>query len=200
MHQDPRPPLYRAYDQAAAVIARVTPADFGRPTPCVDYDVHTLLGHVLFAARRAARIARREDVTEATALIVGIPDHGWSAAFDEARQDAFAGWKDDTLLTAELVLPFGTFPGAVVAGIYTLELVTHSWDLAVATGQVDDLDPELAEGSLAAARMVLPPDPRGGEMPFGPVIPIDEAAPVYDRLAAWLGRVPTFTPAGHPAG
>jgi len=188
--QDPRAYLYRSFDQALAVVDGVTPTDLRRPTPCADFDVEALLGHLLFAARRVARVARRLDLNDDDAVITGISATGWSAAVNDARLDVLAGWKDDSLLTAQLELPFGTFPGAVVAGIYTLELVTHAWDLAVATGQLERLDPELAEVSLAAARQVLPPEPRGGEMPFEPVVPVADDAPSYARLAGWLGRQP----------
>jgi uncharacterized protein (TIGR03086 family) len=88
------------------------------------------------------------------------------------------------------VLPFGTFPGPLVAQIYILELVVHSWDLAAATGQLSILDPSLAQTALPVAHAVLPPEPRGGEMPFGPVIPVADDAPAYDRLAGYLGRKP----------
>jgi len=43
---------------------------------------------------------------------------------------------------------------------------------------------------LAIAQRILPPDPRGGEIPFGPVVPAAPGAGPYTQLAAWLGRQP----------
>jgi uncharacterized protein (TIGR03086 family) len=73
---------------------------------------------------------------------------------------------------------------------YIQEVLTHGWDLAQATGQPTELDPELATWVLAVARRILPPEPRGGEVPFGPVIPAPPGAGPYTQLAAWLGRQP----------
>jgi hypothetical protein len=39
-------------------------------------------------------------------------------------------------------------------------------------------------------RRILPPEPRGGEIPFGPVVEIPADAPPYAQLAAYLGRHP----------
>ena len=43
---------------------------------------------------------------------------------------------------------------------------------------------------LAVARQILPPEPRGGEIPFGPPVPVPADAGPYAQLAAWLGRQP----------
>jgi uncharacterized protein (TIGR03086 family) len=71
-----------------------------------------------------------------------------------------------------------------------MELATHGWDLAVATGQAAELDPELAEALLPFAAQMLPPAPRGGELPFEAVVTVDADASPTDRLAAYLGRDP----------
>jgi uncharacterized protein (TIGR03086 family) len=99
-------------------------------------------------------------------------------------------WKDDSLLERDAALPWATFPGSVVAQIYTLEPVTHSWDLAAATGQVNKLDPDLADLVLALATQMVPPETPGGEMPFEARVAVPDEAPAYDRLAGFLGRQP----------
>ena len=43
---------------------------------------------------------------------------------------------------------------------------------------------------LAVAQRILPPEPRGGEIPFGPVVPVPPDAGLYAQLAGWLGRQP----------
>jgi uncharacterized protein (TIGR03086 family) len=68
--------------------------------------------------------------------------------------------------------------------------VGHGWDLARATGQPAELDPELATWVLAISQRILPPEPRGGELPFGPVVPAPPGTGPYTQLAAWLGRHP----------
>ena len=92
-----------------------------------------------------------------------------------------------------LRLPWGEVPGRGAALAYVQELTTHAWDLATALGRADVLDPALAELALVAAQRFLPAQPRGGPVPFGPLLPVAADAPVYDRLVAWLGRDPQWS-------
>jgi uncharacterized protein (TIGR03086 family) len=88
-------------------------------------------------------------------------------------------------------LPFGEFPGAVFMGLATTDTFTHGWDLAKATGQSTDLDPELAEQILQGAQLLVPDDLRGEEpLPFGPRLDAPASACSADRLAAFMGRTP----------
>ena len=66
-------------------------------------------------------------------------------------------------------LPFGELPGSVYVNIATVDTFAHGWDLAKATGQSTDLDPELAAKLLAFSQVALPDAFRGpdGEAPFG---------------------------------
>jgi uncharacterized protein (TIGR03086 family) len=74
------------------------------------------------------------------------------------------------------------------------ELVTHGWDLAVATGRRHLLDDDLAAGALPATVAKIPADHRGEDVPFGPVVPVADDAPAIDRLVGWLGRDPAWRP------
>ena len=87
-------------------------------------------------------------------------------------------------------MPWGKVPGRFALAGYIQEILAHGWDLARATGQPTEGDPELAEWALANAKRILPPDTRGGEIPFGPVIEAPPEAGPYAHLAAYLGRHP----------
>jgi uncharacterized protein (TIGR03086 family) len=187
---DLRPEMRRAFDQAAAVVAGVSPDQLSASTPCTDFDVAALLEHIVGVGYRIASVGRREQLGPQLAKVTGIAPDRWPAAFDQARHEALEAWADDTLLDEKVYLPFGTFPGNTVAAIYVLELTTHAWDLATATGQQAVLDPELAEISLPIANEMIPPAPRGGEMPFEAIVRVPKNAPAYDRLAAYTGRRP----------
>ena len=93
-------------------------------------------------------------------------------------------------LDALIEVPWGKVPGRIAVCGYVQEILTHGWDLARATGQATELDPELAVWVLAIARRILPAEPRGGGVPFGPVVPAPPGAGPYAQLAAWLGRQP----------
>jgi len=181
----------RCLDQSERLIASVRPEQAALPTPCTDYDVRSLVGHMIFAARRvAAAGARRPIATEATS-IDELPAADWAAAFGSAASDARSAWGGEGALDGNIELPFGTFPAAVVVQIYTIEQGTHAWDLATAIGARQQLDEALGEAVLPLALSAIRPEYRGGPpMPFGPELEADPGARAYDRLAAFMGRRP----------
>ncbi len=76
------------------------------------------------------------------------------------------------------------------------ELAVHSWDLARATAQSEDLDPAVAEYGLGWAKRNLAPQFRGTEVEgkaFGEEVTVPDDAPPYERLAGWFGRDPRWS-------
>jgi hypothetical protein len=69
----------------------------------------------------------------------------------------------------------------------------ESFDVARATGQSTDLDPELGEQALAWGRANLKPEFRRPGT-FAPEVPVPGTAPIYDRVAGWFGRDPAWSP------
>ena len=188
--EDPRPLHHRAMNQTGTIVAAVTGDQLTRPTPCDDYDVRALLSHILGGLNRVAVAGEGGDALATPSLIDGVPDDGWLAAYQAATARAAEAWADDTKLDAMVELPWGKIPGRFAIAGYIQEILTHGWDLATATGQETERDPELAQWSLATARRILPPDNRGPDVPFGaPVDPPADAGP-YTQLAAYLGRHP----------
>jgi uncharacterized protein (TIGR03086 family) len=184
---DPRPMFIRALDQTQNLIDRVEPDQLALPTPCPEYDVRTLLGHLLSVVHRIDLALSGGDpltipsVTDSPDIAGTWKQH--RTALDETLTN-------DSILERICKLPFGTFPGAAALAAYTGELTTHSWDLAKATGRLDQLDDALADQVLPLLVRFLPAEPRGGHIPFGPVVPVADDASPYDRLAAWQGRTP----------
>jgi uncharacterized protein (TIGR03086 family) len=96
----------------------------------------------------------------------GPPDDGWpdayrAAASRAAASRATAAWADDAKLDALVEVPWGKVPGRFALAGYIQEILTHGWDLAQATGQPAEGDPELALWALAAEnpRLQAVPDP-----------------------------------------
>jgi uncharacterized protein (TIGR03086 family) len=187
---DPRQFHRRALAQTETIVAAVAPGQLSLPTPCADYDVRALLSHVVGALTRHAVVGEGGDGMAVRPHVDGIPDDGWLDAYHAARIRVTAAWADDAKLDALVEVPFGKVPGRVAVSSYVQEVLTHGWDLAKATGQPTELDPELATWTLAISRRILPPERRGGQIPFGPVVPVPPGAGPYTRLAAWLGRHP----------
>jgi uncharacterized protein (TIGR03086 family) len=188
---DPREIHQRAVAQTESIVAAVVPAQFGRPTPCAEYDVHALLSHTVGGLNRIAIVGEGGDALAIPARADGVPDDGWLDAYQAAAARARAAWADDARLDALVEVPWGKVPGRIAVSGYVQEITVHGWDLAKATGQPAELDPEIASWVLAVAQRILPPEPRGGaEIPFGPVVDVPADAGVYAQLAAWLGRQP----------
>ena len=190
---DPRPLLERAVDQAVALLAALTPDDLHRPTPCAGHDVRALGGHVLGVLRGAAAVAAGGHVPARPVFALGAV----SVLVPRARADRdrlLAAWADDAVLDRRLVSPFGSTSGREAAVAYALELVVHAWDRATAVGRGDQLDAEPAAALVPAAPEFVPARPRGGHVPYGPVVPVGADADPYARLAGWLGRDPAWAP------
>jgi uncharacterized protein (TIGR03086 family) len=184
---DPRPLFVRALDQTQHLINNTAADDLTKPTPCPEYDVRTLQGHLLSVV---ARINLALTGGDPLSLPKVTDSEDAASTWKEHRTALDATLADDSVLGRMCKLPFGTLPGAAAIGAYTGELTTHSWDLAKATGRLDQLDDELANSVLPMVRQFLPAEPRGGEIPFGPVVAVADDASPYDRLAGWQGRQP----------
>jgi uncharacterized protein (TIGR03086 family) len=187
---DPRELHQRAMAQTGSIVAAVESGQLTLPTPCAEYDVRALLSHMVGGLNRIAVVGEGGDAMAVAPRADDVPDDGWLAAYAVARARVTAAWADEACLDALVKVPWGKVPGRIALSGYVQEILTHGWDLARATGQPTELDPELASWVLAVAQRILPPEPRGGEIPFGPVLPVPPGAGLYAQLAAWLGRQP----------
>jgi uncharacterized protein (TIGR03086 family) len=187
---DPRPIHRRAMAQTEAIVMAVEPGQLGLPTPCPEYDVRSLLSHIVGGLNRVAIVGEGGDALARPARADDVPDDGWLAAYQAASQRARQAWADDAKLDALAEVPWGKIPGRFAIAGYVQEILTHGWDLAKATGQPTEGDPDLAFFALAGAKRILPPETRGGDIPFGSVVPVPPDAAPYAQLAAWLGRQP----------
>jgi uncharacterized protein (TIGR03086 family) len=187
---DPRPVHRQAMTQTESIVAAVEPGQLTNPTPCADYDVRALLSHIVGGLNRVAIAGEGGDALARPARADDVSDNGWLAAYQAAAARAAAAWTDDAKLDILVELPWGKIPGRFAIAGYIQEILTHGWDLAKATGQPTERDPELAAFALAGARRILPAEARGADVPFGPVVQVAPDAGRYAQLAAWLGRQP----------
>jgi uncharacterized protein (TIGR03086 family) len=85
-------------------------------------------------------------------------------------------------------------PAEMVGVTAADELVVHGWDVARATGQPYDPEPELLDAARAFLEAFATPDaPAGPDVPFGPAQFLPDSAPPLDRLVALAGRDPAWS-------
>jgi uncharacterized protein (TIGR03086 family) len=81
--------LERASAMAAPVVAAVTPADLARPTPCREWDVRTLLNHLIGVADQFPVVLRGEKANWSGAAFTDDP----VAALSAAVQANLGAWR-----------------------------------------------------------------------------------------------------------
>jgi uncharacterized protein (TIGR03086 family) len=185
---DPRP-HYRTALTWVRTLADGVPADrLADPTPCAEWDVRGMLGHLVATVDRVRVIGEGGDPQTTPRVVEGIADDGWTDALAAAEDKMAAVWADDAVLDELVTVPWGRVPGRAAVWGYIREALVHGWDLAVATGQSPEADPVTAEAALAETKRVMPAEPRGEPIPFAaPVAPRPGAGPT-EQLANWCGH------------
>jgi len=170
---------------ARPVIAGTDVRSHGNPTPCPDWDVRTLINHMLGALTMFRDVATDGSADPALFNRDLVGDDALNS-FDRVAREAIAAWHARGL-GGIATLPFGEFPASFALELPTMEMVVHAWDLATATTQTVDWDQELLTETLRFVRATFTSsETRGGD--FGPLIPVDDDAPTIDRLLGFLGR------------
>jgi uncharacterized protein (TIGR03086 family) len=166
------------------------------PTPCPDYPVRALLGHVLGLTAAFRDAARKDlgDTTDTPPSAATVPElgPGWREELPKLLDELAEVWRDPAAHTGLTRAGGVDLPGAVAAAVVADELVVHGWDLARATGQPYTPDPaalQACHAFLAAAQ----DDPSRGAI-FGPVVPVPPEASLLDRAIGLSGRDPSWQP------
>lgn len=178
--------LAQTQDVARGVLAGVTPDQLDLATPCREWNVSQLIDHLVGAqywARAGVEGVESSDTGEGSAA------GDFVATFDEAARAALAAFSEEGALERTVNPGFGDMPAVALMGLSMTDTFTHAWDLARATGQDTNLDPELAAQLLEGSRQSIQPAFRSEEGAiFGFEQPAPEGAPPADQLAAFLGR------------
>jgi uncharacterized protein (TIGR03086 family) len=180
--------LAPALDQAERVAALIGAEHLGRPTPCAEWDVQAVLGHLVAVVRRALRVAEGRPVPAAPGVAVLDARGRWRSRFAATARDARRAWPDAP--PGDVPAPWGLVPPAVALSGFVLEVVVHTHDLAVGAGIAEPLDERLAAAALPIAQRLVPAGLRAGGTAFAAPADVPDDADAYLRLAAFLGRRP----------
>ncbi len=152
------------------------------PTPCDEWNVRTLLNHMLDTQRYFTGTARGEDVSPPSPTPPNLLGDDPIATFEQSRSDLMRAFSEPGVIEQ-------TGP---VLGIACADQLLHGWDLAKATGQ----DPTMPEGLPAVAYQMIhgrfSDDQRKGV--FKPAVATAPDASPQDKLLAYTGREPASDP------
>lgn len=183
--QDTINDLELALAATGRLVAAIGADQWTRPTPCEGWDVWTVVNHVVGGMRLYTAELTGTDAG-------GEHEDDWlgndpTGTYRDAASQVLAAWRSPGVEQRVISLSFGAVPAPMAAIVELAEIVVHGLDVAVATGQEDEVDQALAERLLALmAGMGID----GFRTPgiFGPERPARADAPAHRRLLAFLGR------------
>jgi uncharacterized protein (TIGR03086 family) len=179
--------LERAINYALGSLHIVTPVALAQPTPCPDWHLRDLLGHMddsLLALQEAIDIGYVD---------LDVPSDPVGAAVDPVvslrnrASQLLGAWAN---ADGRQVISVAGQP--LTAGILTsagaIEIAVHGWDVARACGRHRPIPPSLAEEMLELSTLLVTDDDRPTR--FAAPVAVAATADPSDRLIGFLGRHP----------
>jgi uncharacterized protein (TIGR03086 family) len=168
----------------------------GSPTPCSDYTLGDLLDHVSRFALAFTAAATKDTAGMTSGRAPGDASHlgdDWRSQIPRDLVALAEAWRDPAAWTGMTMAGGIDLPGEL-AGIIALdELVVHGWDVARASGQDFDQDPESLEAVYGFVKQFSSTGEEAREGMFGPEVAVADDAPLLDRLLGLTGRDPAWS-------
>ncbi len=179
----------RALASTRSYLAGVKPGQWRDPTPCAEYDVRTLVNHVVSGNFWVAPLVSGSSIADVGDKYDGdVLGDDPLATYDESAAEAAAAFKAPGAMEASVAVSYGPVPGEIYAGHRYIDVLIHGWDLAKATNPKTSipLDPELVE---ACWEVVTPQaEMLKASGMFGGDVEVPPDADPQTRLLALLGR------------
>jgi uncharacterized protein (TIGR03086 family) len=182
--------LYRdSVSSFADRVARIRPDQWSGPTPCREWDVRTLVNHVVYEQRWSVPLFAGATIADVGDRFEGdlLGDDAVGAA-TEAAEDARAAVGEPGVLDRTVHLSFGETPAPEYLYQLFADHLIHGWDLAVGTGQDRTLDPEAVRA--CAEWFASNEEAYRSSGAIGPRAELPAGASEQDRLLAAFGRDP----------
>ena len=180
-----------AAEAARVVAGAANTQTLDQPTPCTDWDLRTLLNHmILWTSYSAERRAYGESVAEELMSKDFTAEPGYAQAYQAQLAKAVDAWSKPEAWAGDRNVMGSATPAADIAAMLIAEMVLHGWDIAAATGQDYRCDD-------AVARNVLNTVEAQGELfrqyqGFAAIVPVPDDATAFDRALALSGRDPGY--------
>ena len=177
----------RACEQVSTRVDLIRDDQWELPTPCTEWNVHDLLGHLVSGTSWVAPLVGGLTVPEVGDRLDGdLLGDDPRGAWRRAAADAVRACEEEGALERTVHLSAGDTPAVDYVGERILDLVMHAWDLARAVGGDESLDPELVE----VARKVLAEKAELWRQygALGPAVEVAPGADAQTELLAESGR------------
>ncbi len=178
---DMMPLMTHATERTAGLVRAVRQEQLGSPTPCAKFDVKDLINHLEWVAEMFESLGRRGPNVEQGPYAGDFPERAERMLAAWSRPEAWEGTS-----------PGMGLPMTTLAHMYLVDMVVHGWDLARATGQEYEPDPEAVSRALDFTDRMVETGRQLGA--FGPPVAVPDDAPPFDRLLGVIGRDPAWTP------
>lgn len=187
-----------ATQEAARLLDGIGQEHLDSVTPCEKWPVVQVIDHLLGLSLAFTFGAQKKPLPVAG----GAPEpsselpENWREELPR-RLDALAeAWTDPAAWQGMTSVGGVEMPGVVCALVALDEVVVHSWDLAVATGQGISVDPAVA-GTLYEFWSAQDQDPGGlplRQVIFGEPVAVAAQAPAFEKVLGLTGRDPGWRP------
>ena len=184
--------LVVANEEFARRLRLVGPDDWGRPTPCSEWDVRALVNHVVGANLRYQMLLHGApiELVEATRSVDHL-GHDALESFVATADAVVASFRENGALERVAQHSTGDRTGRELLSMRILDVAIHGWDLACAIGADETLDGDVVACLLAyTAGLDLGPHQRSFAQAGADVS--HDASP-QDQLLRRLGRQPNTT-------
>lgn len=183
--------LRRADEMFSTRLSGIAADQWHLPTPCHDWDVRQVVGHVVTGSAMAAAILRGASRNEAIAIL-GVDELGHDPASDyrrllDSQAEAFESVPSLDVMCEH---PAGDMTARQLLDFRVADLVLHSWDIAVACGLDLDLDDDLVSEAWNGLAPMAPFIGRLGVFGTGPSGVVSDEADPQLRLLDLSGRRP----------
>ena len=171
--------LYRQSSDWAGEKVAAASENLDAATPCDDWDVRTLMNHMLETQQYFVRSGRGEDASPPSPTPPDLLSGDPMADFEAVQSEMLKTFVDPEVIER---LPVSAL------GIAFSDQLLHGWDLAQAAGQDATMPGGLPEAAYSLIHGRFTEDERKGV--FKPEIAVPSTATPQDRLLAYTGREP----------
>jgi uncharacterized protein (TIGR03086 family) len=180
----------RCGQRFAALVTGVGPGQWHDGTPCSEWDVRTLVHHLLYEQYWVPPLFEGLGIEQVgdrfEGDLMGDDASAWPGLLASSIEQAHAAVAQPGALDRTVHLSFGDVPGREYATQLIVDLAIHGWDLAQATGQDATLDPDTVALLLTWTEANV--ELLAGSGMFGVRIDAVLGAPDDVRLLGLLGR------------